>query len=356
MIGDDDHRQVEAKVLDALRSEGVQLGQVTGVAVAISAEDDQSAPVVGSLGKHTLVRLNKHELLNLIGALRANQDPTNADPLVVSRDLGGTVKVSGTAVQTTLTDISAKLPTPEESTAPAEAIGTTTPTNVPRVVIARHSAAEADPVPPKAHRGGLPEEELRLRYNKVVDVFNRHKVAVSSPEVGKWQEGPGFYIFRFIPNPGVTVDKLTNRRDEIFLALALPSGFSIRTRSDRGSVLFEIPKIDDEKYGVDAKALWQQCPVDPESLIAPLGADIEGNPVTIDLSSADSPHLLVAGTTGSGKSVGRVKRTPQPTAGSAPRAWAAPSCPSRSSTRSRTTSRPEAGWSCSPSASRRSTA
>lgn len=303
MIGNDDHRQVEAKVLDALRSADVQLGQVTGVAVAISAEDDQPAPAVGSLGKHTLVRLNKHELLNLIGALRANHDPTNADPLVTSGDLSGTVKVLDTVVKTSPAGISAELPTAEVSTAPAELVGATGPTSAPRAVVADQCAAGVDPVALKAHRSGLPEEELRLRYNKVVDVFARHKVAVTAPEVGKWQEGPGFYIFRFIPNPGTTVDKLTNRRDEIFLALSLPSGFSIRTRSDRGSVLFEIPKIDDEKYGVDAKALWQRCPVDPESLIAPLGADIEGNPVSIDLSSADSPHLLVAGTTGSGKSV-----------------------------------------------------
>ncbi|MFD8707579.1 FtsK/SpoIIIE domain-containing protein [Kitasatospora sp. NPDC059648] len=303
MIGNGDHRQVEAKVLDALRSEDVRLGRITGVAVAISAEDDQPAPAVGRLGKHTLVRLNKHELLNLIGALRANQDPTNADPLVASGDLSGIVKVPDTVVMTPSAGTSADLPNPEEPAAPVEVVGATAPTTVPSPVAARHPAAEEEPVPLKAHRGGLSEEELRLRYNKVVDVFTRHRVAVTAPEIGKWQEGPGFYIFRFIPDPGVTVDKLTNRRDEIFLALALPSGFSIRTRSDRGSVLFEIPKIDDEKYGVDAKALWQRCPADPDSLIAPLGADIEGNPVTIDLSSADSPHLLVAGTTGSGKSV-----------------------------------------------------
>ncbi|MGW1670652.1 FtsK/SpoIIIE domain-containing protein [Streptomyces sp. NPDC002324] len=303
LIGNDDHRQVEAKVLDALRSEDVQLGRVTGVAVAISAEDDQPAPAVGSLGKHTLVRLNKPELLNLIGALRANQDPTNADSLVVSGHLSGTVQVPDDVVKTCSVGIPAELPTPEELTAPVEVVRVAEPTSIPGAVVGRPSVAEVGPVPLKVHRGGLSEEELRLRYNKVVDVFARHKVAVTAPEVGKWQEGPGFYIFRFVPSPGVTVDKLTNRRDEIFLALALPSGFSIRTRSDRGSVLFEIPKIDDEKYGVDAKALWQRCPADPESLIAPLGADIEGNPVTVDLSSADSPHLLVAGTTGSGKSV-----------------------------------------------------
>ncbi|WP_435590799.1 FtsK/SpoIIIE domain-containing protein [Nocardia sp. bgisy118] len=288
IIGNEDPRQVEAKVLDALRSEDVQLGRVTGVAVAISAEDDRPAPALGSLGRHTLVRLNKHELLNLIGALRANHDPTNADPLVVSGDRIGTVQVPDAVVKPSSAGISAVLPTAEVPTVPAEE---------------HHPAAEIDPVPLKAQRGALAEEELRLRYNKVVEVFVLHKVAVTAPEVGKWQEGPGFYIFRFIPSPGVTVDKLINRRDEIFLALALPSGFSIRTRSDRGAVLFEIPKIDGEKYGVDAKALWQRCPADPESLIAPLGADIEGNPVTIDLSSTDSPHLLVAGTTGSGKSV-----------------------------------------------------
>ncbi|MGY0235066.1 FtsK/SpoIIIE domain-containing protein [Longispora urticae] len=303
MIGKEDHRQLEAMVLDALRSEDVQLGQVTGVAVAISAEDDLPAPAVGKLGKHTLVRLNKHELLKLIGALRANQDPADADALVVSGDLVRTPTDRASFINTSSIGDSVELPTPEESAAPVEVAGATVPTTVPSPVVPPTPASEGDSVTLEAHRGGLRDEELRIRYNRVVDVFARHKVAVTAPEAGKWQEGPGFYIFRFIPDPGVTVDKLTNRRDEIFLALALPSGFSIRTRSDRGSVLFEIPKIDEEKYGVDAKALWQQCPADPECLIAPLGTDIEGNPVTIDLSSADSPHLLVAGTTGSGKSV-----------------------------------------------------
>ncbi|WP_406329464.1 FtsK/SpoIIIE domain-containing protein [Streptomyces sp. NBC_00203] len=301
-IGKDDHRQVEAKVLDALRSEDVQLGQVSGVAVAISAEDDQPAPAVNTFGRHTLVRLNKHELLNLIGALRANQDPTDADHLVDSWNLSEPAKIPDTVIKPT-SGTSSELLAQEEQAAPAEVAVATARTTVPSGVVAGDTAAEADPDTLNSHRGGLGEEELRLRYNKVLDVFHRHKVGVTAPENGKWQEGPGFYIFRFIPDPGVTVDKLTNRRDEIFLALALPSGFSIRTRSDRGSVLFEIPKIDDEKYGVDAKALWQRCPADPESLIAPLGSDIEGNPVAIDLSSADSPHLLVAGTTGSGKSV-----------------------------------------------------
>ncbi|MGA5873947.1 FtsK/SpoIIIE domain-containing protein [Streptomyces cinereoruber] len=300
LTGEKDHRQVEMKVLDALRSEKIQLGQVIGVAVAIAAEDEQPAPVVGRLGRHILVRLNKREMLSLIGALRANKAPADANSLVLSAVPSSIPEIPGTAVVPSLASISSGPPAPEEPALPSGV----TDAPVPQQPSAPpHRPAEADTISPEAHRGGLSEEELQLRYNKVVDVFTRHKVTVTAPEVGKWQEGPGFYIFRFIPSPGVTVDKLTNRRDEIFLALELPSGFSIRTRTDRGSVLFEIPKIDEEKYGVDAKALWQQHPVDPEKLTAPLGTNIEGNLVAIDLSSADSPHLLVAGTTGSGKSV-----------------------------------------------------
>ncbi|MFD5180090.1 FtsK/SpoIIIE domain-containing protein [Nocardia sp. NPDC058379] len=302
IIGSEDPRQVEAKVLDALRSEDVRLGQVAGVAVAISAEDERPAPAVSGFGRHTLVRLNKHELLNLIGALRANQDPTNAAPLVALRGRI-TATVSDVAVESVSADTSAERPATEVSAVSADISGGTLTATKLTTIVERNLAAQMDVAPLNAQSGALSEEELRLRYNKVLDVFSHHKVTVTAPDVNRWQEGPGFYIFRFIPSPGVTVDKLINRRDEIFLALELPSGFGIRTRTDRGSVLFEIPKTDDEKYGVDAKVLWQRCPINPDTLIAPLGADIEGNPVTVDLSSADSPHLLVAGTTGSGKSV-----------------------------------------------------
>lgn len=63
-----------------------------------------------------------------------------------------------------------------------------------------------------------------------------------------------------------------------------------------------MPKSDNERYPVLAAHLWGACPVETERLVVPIGADISGQPVQLDLSSPDSPHLLVAGTTGSGKS------------------------------------------------------
>src|SRR5690606_36247307 len=113
-----------------------------------------------------------------------------------------------------------------------------------------------------------------------------HNVQVGTPDTtAPWQEGPGFYVLRFVPRPGVTVEKVVNRRAEVFLALELPADYSIRTRNDRGAVVFEIPKLAGEKYGVPADALWEICPVDPNDLTAPIGADISGKPVEIRFSS-----------------------------------------------------------------------
>jgi DNA segregation ATPase FtsK/SpoIIIE-like protein len=150
---------------------------------------------------------------------------------------------------------------------------------------------------------GLGPQELRLRYERLLDSLRQHNVAVVPPPVDPWQEGPGFYILRVVPKSGVTVDRVVNRVDEIALALQLPAGAKIRTSLDRGTIVFEVPKASDERFPIPAAELWRQCPLSLESLRVPIGADISGEPVELEFSSPDSPHLLVAGTTGSGKSV-----------------------------------------------------
>jgi DNA segregation ATPase FtsK/SpoIIIE, S-DNA-T family len=130
-----------------------------------------------------------------------------------------------------------------------------------------------------------------------------HNVPVTPANAEPWIEGPGFYVLRVAPKAGVTVDRVVNRVNEIALALQLPAGHQIRTSLDRGTIVFEVPKVPDERYPVLASDLWEICPPEVGRLIVPIGADIAGQPVQLDFSSPDSPHLLVAGTTGSGKSV-----------------------------------------------------
>ncbi|KRE21878.1 hypothetical protein ASG80_12430 [Agromyces sp. Soil535] len=281
---------LEMRVIEELRAGRVTLRSVNGVAVAIAAAQDEAAPAPRSLGGHTLVRLNRPELRQFIDRLRAELDPAasvSSDSVVAGAS--GAVRFSEHSERDEAHDAAAAaLPNDAESSVDqVEHEGGRT--------AARRTLLD--------HVGGLGEHELRRRYNRVLDVFGRHNVNVGPPEAEPWLEGPGFYVLRFVPKPGVTVDKVVNRRDEVFLALELPADYSIRTRSDRGAVIFEVPKLADEKYGVASTALWALCPVDQDNLTVPIGADISGKPVPIDFSSPDSPHLLVAGTTGSGKSV-----------------------------------------------------
>lgn len=283
---------LEARVVEELRAGNMTLNSVEGVAVAIAAAQKEAAPEPRSLGKHTLVRLNRPELQEVIGLLRAHTDPAAVPTAVIGSPDGPVSHVVPEGDRVVL-DVQVRTDdVPDRTDAHSHAEdGTLT-------------RPEKGSAPTFTHVGGLGDDELQRRYNQVLDVFGLHNVKVGPPVSGDpWQEGPGFYVLRFVPSPGVTVDKVVNRRDEVFLALGLPAGFSIRTRNDRGAVVLEIPKVGGEKYGVPASALWEICPVDETDLTAPVGADISGNPVQIRFSSPDSPHLLVAGTTGSGKSV-----------------------------------------------------
>ena len=281
---------LEARIVEEVRSANLSLRSVDGVAIAIASRAGDGAPSPQPLGRHQLVRVNRPELKEVIDELCREVDPAADSREGVLRC--GTAKASG---QPPIPSGAALID--QESAAGAE--GEVRPPTADRLPTQDTGTGSS-----LALQGGLGEENLRVRYNKALDVFGLHNVQVDSPDnINPWQEGPGFYILRFKPRPGTTVDKVLGRREDIFLALELPAGFAIRTSIDRGSVVFEIPKTAVEKYGVDAAELWRMCPVDDVSLRAPIGADIEGNPVEIDFSSADSPHLLVAGTTGSGKSV-----------------------------------------------------
>ena len=72
---------------------------------------------------------------------------------------------------------------------------------------------------------------------------------------------------------------------------------------DRGAVVFEVPKADEERYFVNAADLLLRVKDDPDRLAVPFAENADGEPVSIDFSSSDTPHLLIAGTTGAGKSV-----------------------------------------------------
>jgi S-DNA-T family DNA segregation ATPase FtsK/SpoIIIE len=119
---------------------------------------------------------------------------------------------------------------------------------------------------------------------------------------GKVQEvrpGPVVTTFEFVPAASVKVNQIASRSDDISLALAARS---IRIQAPipgRGAVGIEVP--NPEPSIVSLRELLEHYPAGKEGLVAPLGKTVTGEPFFADL--AEMPHLLIAGATGSGKSV-----------------------------------------------------
>ena len=147
--------------------------------------------------------------------------------------------------------------------------------------------------------GGYSEDDLeqmsRLLEHKLAD-FN------IEAEVVAVQPGPVITRFEIQPAPGIKVSKITNLAKDLARSLAVISVRVVEVIPGKTTVGIEIPNEQREMIRfteVIASSAFEQS---PSPLTMALGKDISGRPVMADL--AKMPHLLVAGTTGSGKSVG----------------------------------------------------
>ena len=153
---------------------------------------------------------------------------------------------------------------------------------------------------------GMTEGELQSAYQKVFDTFGAHGVSVEKPDpdvAPLYEEGPAFYTLRIKPSAGVAISSVRSKVEELKLSLALTEEQDIRCYTDLGALVFQIPKSEEQRYIVDAEDLWRRTDWPAGELYAPIGVDISGGVVGINFSSSTTPHLLIGGTTGGGKSV-----------------------------------------------------
>ena len=152
--------------------------------------------------------------------------------------------------------------------------------------------------PPNNNNEQNAMEELQTNSRKLIDTLNSFGVNASITNICR---GPSVTRYELQPAPGVKISKITNLSDDIALNLAA-NGVRIEAPiPGKAAVGIEVPNkvvsmvsmrelIDSDKFR-RAKS----------KLTAVLGRDIEGEIVVTDI--AKMPHLLIAGTTGSGKSV-----------------------------------------------------
>jgi len=113
--------------------------------------------------------------------------------------------------------------------------------------------------------------------------------------------GPVITMYELEPAPGVKINKITNLADDLALALMAPSIRIIAPIPGKSVIGIEIPNL--KRESVFLKDVLDNNVFTNSSLRLPiaLGVDFVGTPVIADLTKM--PHLLIAGTTGSGKSV-----------------------------------------------------
>ena len=114
--------------------------------------------------------------------------------------------------------------------------------------------------------------------------------------------GPVVTRFEIQPAPGTKASKITNIAQDIARSLSVSSVRVVEVIEGKSYVGIEIPNNNRKMVRLTEILSSKAFKSSPSNLSLALGQDISGNPIVVDLSKM--PHLLVAGTTGSGKSVG----------------------------------------------------
>ncbi len=145
----------------------------------------------------------------------------------------------------------------------------------------------------------ISEESLeamsRLLEKKLADFGVKAEVVAVNP-------GPVITRYELDLAPGVKVSKITNLAKDLARALASVSVRVVEVIPGKPYIGIELPNEHREMVRLKEVVGSKEFDGSRSKLSMALGKDISGNPVVIDL--AKMPHLLVAGTTGSGKSVG----------------------------------------------------
>jgi S-DNA-T family DNA segregation ATPase FtsK/SpoIIIE len=114
--------------------------------------------------------------------------------------------------------------------------------------------------------------------------------------------GPVITMYEFAPAPGIKVSKITNLQDDLALVMRALSVRVVAPIPGKAVVGIEIPNKRRETVRLRELLDSEEFQTSPSKLTLVLGKDILGKPVVTDLALI--PHLLIAGATGSGKSVG----------------------------------------------------
>jgi S-DNA-T family DNA segregation ATPase FtsK/SpoIIIE len=142
-------------------------------------------------------------------------------------------------------------------------------------------------------------EELEANKNKIVETLNHYNIEIDKI---KATIGPTVTLYEIIPAPGVRISKIKNLEDDIALSLAALGIRIIAPMPGKGTIGIEVPNQNPEMVSMRSVLATEKFQNTTMDLPIALGKTISNEVFIADL--AKMPHLLVAGATGQGKSVG----------------------------------------------------
>ena len=143
------------------------------------------------------------------------------------------------------------------------------------------------------------QEELEENKNRIVETLNNYKIGIDSI---KATIGPTVTLYEIVPEAGIRISKIKNLEDDIALSLAALGIRIIAPIPGKGTIGIEVPNKNATIVSMRSVIASQKFQKSEMQLPIAIGKTISNETLVIDL--AKMPHLLMAGATGQGKSVG----------------------------------------------------
>ena len=150
-----------------------------------------------------------------------------------------------------------------------------------------------------ANGSTVSKEELEGNKNKIVETLLNYKIDIAKI---KATVGPTVTLYEIVPAPGVRISKIKNLEDDIALSLSALGIRIIAPIPGKGTIGIEVPNLNPEMVSMRSLIASEKFQNFDAELPIVLGKTITNETFVFDLTRM--PHLLVAGSTGQGKSVG----------------------------------------------------
>ena len=151
----------------------------------------------------------------------------------------------------------------------------------------------------KGEKSEVSKEELVRNKDKIVETLSHYKIKI---EKIKATIGPTITLYEIVPAPGIRISKIKNLEDDIAMSLAALGIRIIAPIPGKGTIGIEVPNQKPEIVSMRSLLISSRFAETKYELPVAIGKTISNETFVFDLTKM--PHLLVAGATGQGKSVG----------------------------------------------------